>query len=165
MSSITRPSLPERDWAPIARDYAANELPVLQLCALHGVSERTLYRYLQREGLPLRMPAAGIRGRCQSSREVELAHRLLLALDKQMTEFESRRAQGASSPADSDRDARTLTTLVRMFDRLKALGAKPAGSGKTAKPAAAKGKPAHDADRLRNELAQRLEKLRLGLRG
>jgi hypothetical protein len=99
-------------------------------------------------------------------REAELAKRLLTALDDQMTQLENRRsADPANTAADSDRDARTLTSLVRLFDKLKSLGQKTAAPKRAAAAATAQGKAAHDADRLRHALAERLEKLRVGLEG
>jgi hypothetical protein len=84
------------------------------------------------------------------------------ALDRKMTAFENRLAESDASPADSERDARTLNTLVRLFDKLKSLDEKalrrlPAATVST--PAA---KEAIDADSIRHSLAQRLERLRSG---
>jgi hypothetical protein len=162
---ITRLSLRQRDWEALARDYAANELPIQELCALYGISQTALYNHIKARGRPLRS-GLGYQAKRKPRREENLAQRLLISLDEQMTQFESRRAtDDAHTTADSERDARTLTSLVRLFDKLKSLGEKQAGRRKAATPAAPKGKAAHDADRLRQELAQRLEKLRVGLGG
>ncbi len=98
-----------------------------------------------------------------------MAERLLIALDQKMTEFENRMAQGGiTTAADSERDARTLNTLVRLFEKLKGFGSKAEAESKTATAPAqtstSAGKNAHDTDTLRHDLAERLEKLREGLR-
>ena len=100
--------------------------------------------------------------RLRQLRERELAIRLMNALDQKMTAFEARLAESDASAADSERDARTLNTLVRLFDRLKTVDEKSlrrAPAANTAIPAA---KDVIDADRLRRELARRLARLRAG---
>jgi DNA primase large subunit len=104
----------------------------------------------------------------------DLAKRLLGALELKMTRFENRMAESAASAnaADSERDARTLNTLVRLFEKLKGLGLGEAAT-RRARPAKSAPAPAddssvkdaHDADALRGELARRLEKLRGQLGG
>lgn len=157
-----------RGWAAIARDYAAGALTVAEICTLHNVSASALYRRAAQEGWKMRRETGtASSGRTQGA---GLADRLLIALDQKMTEFENRMTQGGgATAADSERDARTLNTLVRLFDKLKGFGTKGEADGKAAASlphaATAAGKDAHDADRLRHDLAQRLEKLREGLRG
>ncbi len=168
MLSPTSPAPAHRDWAVIAHDYASGALTVAEICTLHGVSASMLYRRAAQEGWQMRhKPASATRGREDGNR---MAARLLFALDQKMTEFENRMAQGGvATAADSERDARTLNTLVRLFEKLKGFGGKGETDAKTAAAPAhtstSAGEHAHDADRLRNDLAQRLEKLREGLRG
>ncbi|MEJ2118421.1 MAG: hypothetical protein P8Y36_11245 [Alphaproteobacteria bacterium] len=190
------PPSPPRDWDAIARDYAAGALTVTEICTLHGVSSSTLYsranksrwKKRKRSATPKAAPnaAASENGASKASAKStprkrrskqppDLTQRLLIALDQKMTEFETRMAEGASlSAADSERDARTLNTLVRLFDKLKSFGEKPGAAKKSATPMtsgtpaaaasasaqpSASGNDAHDADRLRHELAQRLARL------
>jgi hypothetical protein len=165
------PDIPDdaagRDWEAVAHDYAAGALSVAAICAAHSLTRATLYHRAKIDGWPLRRP-----GRRRS--RADLAKRLLGALELKMTRFENRMADSAASAtaADSERDARTLNTLVRLFEKLKGLGlgeaatrrARPAKSA----PAPAEDssvKDAHDADALRGELARRLEKLRGQLGG
>jgi hypothetical protein len=152
------------DWTAVARDYAAGTLMVTEICALHGISWDAFYRRRSRDNWPAR------RIQTKRSGRSELAQRLLAALDQKMTEFETRLTDGAApSAADSERDARTLNTLVRLFDKLQNFDAKaapPKPSSAAASTAhAAHSETSHDADRLRHDLAQRLEKLRAGLSG
>lgn len=176
MSTSPCPPPLTRDWAAVARDYAGAALTVSEICALHDVTPSALYHRAKRGAWKkrtdsVRAAKASAARRRGVERQPDLAQRLLLALDQKMTEFENRMAEGnATSAADSERDARTLNTLVRLFDRLKGFGDKNAGAKNTFAPeasAVATSVPsssvwndAHDADRLRHDLAQRLEKLR-----
>jgi hypothetical protein len=165
---IDRYRYADRDWAAIARDYAANALTVDDLCAAHRITRTAFYNFARRENLPLRVPMKdGVKRR--RIREEDLAQRLLNALDRKMRAFEARLAQGhdaAPSAADAERDARTLNTLVRLFDRLQAAAKDPepakAARGRARPPAqpVRAGKDMDDADFLRRDLAQRLERLR-----
>lgn len=148
---------------------------MLEICAVHGISPPALYYQIKRNGWPLRRPLTPPPRKKRSSRggrksgNATMARRLLTALDQKMTEFENRIAEPTTS-ADSERDARTLNTLVRLFDKLTALGDKRSAARKNAASAKASanstaGKDAHDADRLRLDLARRLEKLRGGIGG
>jgi hypothetical protein len=161
-----------RDWAAIAHDYAATALTVSEICALRSITHTALYNRARRDGWIKRSAAL----RAASHRptrarpdkgKADLARRLLTALDHKMTEFETRMTQAkAAAPAtaaDSERDARTLGTLVRLFDKLKGFGAKAAAGAKPGSWTA--GKDTHDADRFRNDLARRLESLRDSIGG
>lgn len=79
--------------------------------------------------------------------------RLMRALENKMAKFEER-LQNAEllSPADHEREARTLHSLLRMFERMTELSER-------AKAQTPKGRDA-DADTFRAELAARLDRLR-----
>ena len=160
------------DWDAIAHDYAAGALTVDEICAAHAVTRSMVYYRAKTRGWQLRRARSHAAGRRD---EANLTKRLLSALDLKMTQFENRLSEdaAAATAADAERDARTLNTLVRLFEKLKGLGGKGAGppaSTRTAKFAATTAatssrKDAHDADRLRGELARRLETLRGQLGG
>ncbi len=107
--------------------------------------------------------ASGAEGAGGVSRRASIITRLYAALDHKMREIEHRieRASHAGgeamSAADSERDARTLTALARLFEKLSDLD-----TG-TAAEAAPKGEaPADkeiDADRFRLKIADRLERM------
>jgi hypothetical protein len=82
-----------------------------------------------------------------------------------MTDFENRMAEGGASAADTERDARTLNTLFRLFEKLKGMGAQSRSRAAAINDADRQVEDAHDADRLRTELAQRLERLRRQIGG
>ena len=159
------------DWDTVAHDYAAGALTVDEICALHSVDRRTLYDRARRAGWELRSPAIAAATRKAigaRKRKTDLSQRLLTLLERKMSEFETRIADGPASAADSERDARTLNTLVRLFEKLQGFGSTNATGGRTSRGAVALtatnaapcAKDTHDADRLRNELARRLDKLR-----
>ena len=93
-----------------------------------------------------------------------MVKRLLRVLDKRLMLLETRMAPDAEageamqSAADAERDARTLSGLARLYVKLIELddAARAGGKGKTegSKPEAA-----DDADRLRRDLALRLQRL------
>jgi ATP-dependent exoDNAse (exonuclease V) alpha subunit len=170
-----RTSMSEDDatrWADIASAYALGVLSVRQICAQHSISSTALYRRAAREGWPKRLHKATARRQQErpaapSARndKANLIARLYRALERKMSEFEDKQSEGAASAAESERNARTLNTMVRLFERLQAMEEKalePAGKvrrgdGTRASPEALS---AADADRLRDELARRLERLR-----
>ncbi len=120
-----------RDWDAIAHDYAASALTVQEISALHSVKLSVLYDRAKRDGWIMRSPASARRSLsppCPNG-EVALQRRLMTALDRKMTEFETRMTQAATgaapmTAADGERDTRTLNTLVRLFDKLKGFGRK-----------------------------------------
>jgi hypothetical protein len=154
------------DWDAIERDYSAGLLTVSEICALYAVPYSTIYYRIRTQRWQLRR-ASSPAGRRRT--KANLTGRLLKALDLKMSQFEKRMAEGAASdsPADSERDARTLNALVRLFEKLNAIDAnetparmkmnKPALAPQSAAPALKD--PLH-ADHIRGELARRLDKLR-----
>ena len=89
--------------------------------------------------------------------------RLLRVLDHKMTVLEARmadaiKAQAPESAADTERDMRTLTTIMQVYSKVAALDDKARAAG-----AGGDGAITHDdAERLRRELADRLARLRSG---
>lgn len=166
-------SADRRDWDAIAHDYAESALTVPDLCALHSVSSSGLYHRANLDGWIKRSAARRAAAHRppppqRDEGEADLARRLLTALDHKMREFEIRMTQAAAAPvtaADSERDARTLNTLVRLFDRLKGFGAKAAAGAGAHAASRTAGKDSHDADSFRHDLARRLERLRDGIGG
>jgi len=153
-----------RDWSAVARDYAAKALTVVEIAALYAISRTALYNRARSEGWRTRV--AMVDGpKHRRVRRQDFGQRLVNALDRRIADFEARRAEGEASAADAERDARTLNTLVRLYDRLQGAPGKSAGPAASAAAIAATpaAKDIHDPDGLRRELARRLEKLCLGL--
>jgi hypothetical protein len=94
----------------------------------------------------------------------DLAQRLLEALDKRLTLLETRMNgeldQVTQSAADAERDARALSSYMRIYAKIVELDEKARGAAKKASDkSAAKPEEACDADRLRRDLALRLQRL------
>jgi transposase-like protein len=209
------------DWTALARDYAENALSVAEICALHGISSRTLYRRARIEGWLLRRPAqskvssraltdavgpGGVASESVTDAPIQvddgqgaqitappksparttpatrrkqtasatrakqakppIAKRLLTALEKKMSDIESRLVNAsAASATDSARDARTLSTLVTLFEKIERHGAKSASRAEQSLSGVPIIGEGLNADRIREDLARRLEALRSGLAG
>lgn len=160
------------DWAAIADAYARGPLTVAQICTKFGISRTALYRQARQLGWPRRRKT--LRERAGSAHAVvrtekrrksalggrdQIIGRLYEALERKMTELETRIEEGRRSAAECERDARTLNTLVRLFERLSDMEDK--SRSKTDAPTQASGETIdQDAVRLRKELARRLDRLR-----
>jgi len=95
----------------------------------------------------------------ERARREDIVARLYAALDSKMHEIEERigvngQAGAEVSAADAERDARTLTALARLLEKLDELKLpdNEADSGETS------GKE-RDAEQIRDEIAGRLERM------
>ncbi|MHA1523005.1 MAG: hypothetical protein ACTSY1_01215 [Alphaproteobacteria bacterium] len=120
------------DWVAVEAGYRDGALTVGEVCRRHGVSQRALYRRARKYAWPLRRGEAetGPPAPCKSpgatshkptSRQL-LISRLFKTLETQMQSIEHRlngqSGAVASSAADRERDARTLSALVRTMEKL-----------------------------------------------
>ena len=128
------------DWVAVEAGYRDGVLTVGELCRRHGVSQRGLYRRARKYGWPLRRDrsgqnedqanAAGKDGLSRAPRSSRapqpsrrrLISRLFKTLETQMQSIEHRLNGQAEivpqSAADRERDARTLSALVRTMEKL-----------------------------------------------
>ncbi len=98
-----------------------------------------------------------------ASRRVDIIDRLYAALDQKMQEIETRIERTSlvegeeMSAADCERDARTLTTLAKLYEKICELEGAPGGRDDKA---GIKWKDQEiDADRFRLQIAARLERM------
>lgn len=99
------------------------------------------------------------RKRNVSRRRGDIIARLYAALDRKMKEIEQRLdADDATGAADSERDARTLTSLARLYEKIVDLE----GAEEKSEQHGDTSGEGHDADRQREEIAERLERLLRG---
>ena len=165
--------LTDEAWADIARAYAAGEETVTGIAARHGIDKNAIYRRARSEGWPRRKAAAGLKS--DSARRVAnasaagsaprnpgertraaLVQRLLKALDAKLKHLETSMKSGkAVSAADSERQTRQLNHLIRSFEKVTEL----ARDRDTASGAAAPSVSAADAERMRAQIAERLDRL------
>ena len=109
---------------------------------------------------------SGTEGAGGVSRRAGIIARFYAALDMKMREIENRIERASRSGAeelkavDSERDARTLTALARLFEKLTELDGAESGSGKNANREEDNlaGKEI-DAERFRREIAERLTRM------
>ena len=98
----------------------------------------------------------------EQDRRAGIVARLYAALDQKMREIEERieasaRSGEGVSAADGERDARTLTSLARLFEKLSEIEGGNKGTTE-ATGAGAKHKESY-AHRIRDEIAGRLERM------
>jgi hypothetical protein len=109
---------------------------------------------------------SGTEGAGGVSRRAGIIARFYAALDMKMREIENRIERASRSGAeelkavDSERDARTLTALARLFEKLTELDGAESGSGKNSNREEDNlaGKEI-DAERFRREIADRLTRM------
>lgn len=167
-SGYYQPSLtstnPAPDWQAIAQDYAERLLSVEEICLLHDIGPKRLYQRIKDEGWPGRRKPNKYSANRVLASAADMPNRLLRALDMKMTELENRMAAGTEPPtaADCERNARTLNTLVGLFEKLRKQAALDQAPGQKASGGAVSPAGARDADELRRELAERLQRLNRG---
>lgn len=105
--------------------------------------------------------ASGTDGQAEAGNvRVAVVNRLYRAIDSKLKRLESRMQSGKTlTAADSERETRELGTMVRSFEKVTELATdlersrQPAGASRRGDVSAA------DAERMRREIAERLERL------
>lgn len=146
-------------WAAIRRAYEDCAVPLAETAAKAGMSTQKLIRHATVAAWKMRTqpkkvkPAADLKG--GALRPTSLAARLkrLIAREIEAIEGES---TGARDPADKERDARRLSSLVRSLEKLNAIKASKLKQPKDT------GAREEDGDALRTELQRRLARLAAG---
>jgi hypothetical protein len=163
------------DWAAVRHDYLHSGMAQRRIAYKHGMSAEKLRRRRAAEGWERVAPCVPLPTRRATPREGEpptptevrrarLTKRLYAVLDKKMAELERRMAERKASPqsaADIERDARALTALMQVYAKLVAMDDAAQAANKTANENAGNSgaRTDDDADRLRRDLAGRLERL------
>lgn len=162
------------DWASIEADYQNADLTVSSICKNHGITSSALYKAAKAKGWALR---SRLKTRKHKTRQLKAGHAseqinptspIDEALEYITMELMHRIRQSSSKvDADHDKDARTLSSLVRTYEKLKDIRtANPAPTNKNeaaTKDQQTHHKPQQDADSRRKEIAASLEKLINGL--
>jgi hypothetical protein len=166
------------DWDKIKHAYIHGDWSLDRIADAYGSSASTITARAKKHGwvrlvgtkpLPCgrraRLPGAPRpkRANVDQLRRRTIIRRLLEVLDGKLTELETRmeEAQATGAPhsaADGERDARSLTALARLYAKLVELddAAKQAtGQGSETETR----RTGDDADRLRRDLALRLQRL------
>lgn len=176
-------------WAEIARAWAESEESVASIAKRHRLFPARIYMRAKAEGWPSRASSAAIpqtpsrpadansKGRkvtlppsprapaaeaplaADVPREV-LLRRLFAAIDLKLEQLEKRMSSGkAVSAADSERQTRELNQMIRSFEMVTELAR---DRDNAASGSAATTVSASDAERMRREIAERLERLARG---
>ena len=180
------------EWAEVRVLYEGGELLVRDIAERFGITDRTILErartgsWLRRAGRTAKPvgrkgPEAPVPpGHPTRAVRQALIRRLYKAIDIKLKHWEDRMAGGEElSPADSERMAKEVTTMISGFERVaetegaiekRDAQSTTAGSGAHAKRGKrrgtadtnAAGGPESDAERMRREIAARLERLQLG---
>jgi hypothetical protein len=169
------------DWDAIKRAVIHGDKSLARIAEEFGSSESTIrrrakvgdwVRLVGTKKLPggRRLKAPGsprpTRGRASQVRRRKMVQRLFEVLDQKMRLLEERMANAQSvdsapqSAADAERDTRSLNALARLYAKLVELddAARKGGAGEGREPSDAM-RSSDDADRLRRDLALRLQRL------
>lgn len=117
-----------------------------------GITTRTLARWAEREGWPT---PDGRRGRrAANSRLIE---RLYSLVDHNIATMEQRKMSGENNP---EAEARMISSTVRSLEKMKDLESDPAHRATAATDTGRKPLTPDEEDRLREEIVERLIRLR-----
>lgn len=158
----------EPDWAGIARVYAQNKISVAEICERFEVSQSALYSRARDDAWTMRRTTAQGLPSTQArrfGRQVELVDRLYQILESYIKLMEDRVAMPEDlSAADSARESRTMASLVKLLGTLKDLDnrvrAKNEDSNQVRENEVQLNTGDIDAARIREDLAERLARLR-----
>ncbi len=164
------------DWEKIKDDFINGDWSIARIAEARGSSETSIGKRAKREGwvrlIGTKRLRSGPKPRLpgvprptpDQRRRRQMIKRLFEVLDGKMRQIEERMAQAESadgavqSPAEAERDMRMLSSLARLYAKLVELDdavlKSEAGQG-TDNDAATR---SEDADRLRRDLALRLER-------
>jgi hypothetical protein len=176
ISDETIATLP--DWAGAEHDFVHGDLSLDRIARRRGMSRTAIVLRAKKKGWvrlvgtkplkpgPKPRPPGALMPKPAAQLRRDMVRRLLEALDKRLTLLETRMAPDAElgeamqSAADAERDARTLSGLARLYAKLVELD-DAARADTKGKPERSVTKPeaTDDADRLRHDLALRLQRL------
>lgn len=174
----------DADWAEIRRLYCETTTSVRQIAEQHGITSQRLYARRVAENWPKRSaariekekkPAHDGKARrngsdCRNStvsprpsRREALLNRLYAAIDEKLKRLERRMKSGeASTVADSERETRELSYMIRSFEKVTEVAsdlAQSAGQSPGQSLEQSSCLTAADAQRMRHAIAERLERL------
>jgi len=163
----------DETWAEIRRAYAETSRPLTEIAARFGLTPRRIRARAQKEGWPARNTAKGEAKRTNDAdaprapkrsatlptqrAQRALIGRLYRAISLKLEHMEKRMASGESRSAqDEERESRALATLINNFEKVTEA---VAGLDKDGDAARKPGRTGADAERMRREIAERLERL------
>ena len=176
------PAADDETWAEVERAYVESDETITSISERLGVPLSTIHRHAGLKGWPRRKGRAGqppqvsgvvTVGSVEAARN-DVARRLYRRMSQKLTKMEQDTASTDPNAVGDDPDDRMLTTLIRQFEKLTGLDGltqreRGTGKGGRSQPATRdksrapeqQHSPPLDAERIRNEIAERLEKLHL----
>jgi len=156
-------------WSEIKTKYETGEVSIAQLCKLYGVTRYQINKHAKQAAWVLRSkPIKQKRSlKLNASKAARLSYpttgTLRETLEFITMELMDRIAQeSAQTNVNHDRDARTLSSLVRTYEKLKSIEAQSVATAPP-KELSDRKKSYKQADERRADSAARLEKLIKGL--
>ena len=161
------------DWDGIKLAFTKGDWSLARIGDAFGTTHSNISRRAKKDGWVREVGTKPLRGRrarggaVSKTAQRRILKRLYRALDEKMKVLEERIAQAQQpgapelSAADAERDARTLSALARLYAKLVELddqAREGARKEQGSEPAPAT-RSADDADRLRRDLALRLQRL------
>ncbi|MCV0370815.1 hypothetical protein [Filomicrobium sp.] len=164
----------DANWAEIRRAYEAGLETVAALATRCAVSADRIYRRARKEGWTRRSSrrvkqakgkraagkVCGAKPRGRDDRKIShvaMIQRLYRAIDENLKRLEARMGSGREvSAAESARETRELGVMIRSFEKVTAFAT---DIERSRKPAAPERISSADAERMREEIAKRLERL------
>lgn len=165
----------EDTWAAVRRAYADASVPLAEIARRHGLTPQRIGAKARKDGWTGREPArkprtaakpvaadnAPQRGRRRAlptrGAQASLIGRLYRAISLKLEHMEKRMASGeARSAQDEERESRALATLISNFEKVTEAVAELDRDRDAARAAGTAGA---DAERMRREIAERLERL------
>lgn len=149
---------------------------VKQICERFNITQQQLYKQARDKEWPLRSqqkqaPAKSHKHNVHANvehlnikhRRKEMIARLYDVLDQKLNIIEERLVMPNDiEGAENERQARTLASLIRLFDKLVEIEADEANSQKNNKSQQEVAEDIDDTERLREDLAKRLTRLQGG---
>lgn len=171
-------ALSKAAWAEIRRAYEAGVETVAAISARYGISQGAIYGRSRLEGWAKRSaikkarPGSGSHRRTGAAankqeaerkrrcpeRDGQLIMRLYNAIDSKLKRLEARmQTDQEITAADSERETRELGLMIRSFEKVTAFATEL--EGQRGEPHGKSKGASGDAERLREEIAERLERL------
>ncbi len=154
------------DWVAVRHAYCSSDQKVVDICHQHGVSIPALYYHRRRENWPQRYKTAVTASEKSKQIHKSKIERLYLLLDRLMKEFEMEplNADGTegvpkAGTADRERSARTLSSLIRSFEKIKELEAIDVSKTQKSDDDDINEADEKEAETLRHILYEKIEKL------
>lgn len=158
----TSPAAQLPDWAAVETAYHQGGQTVIELCADFNITRQQLYAAAKAGNWPKRRQRKQLKRTTSTDQSRNHRHTLKEALEFITMELMQRlKARTIETSEDHDKDARTLSSLVRSYEKLQQLD--DTARQTTLKEANNKRADIKDADEERRQIAARLEKLIKGL--